>query len=163
MKPVTLEPAELAMCRMMGNLRTHASRIAHSRQKDPSGNKPEGFDENGFIGEYAFCKQNNLFFDITAMPRNGGYDCIYLGQRIDVKTTEYVNGKLMVLDIGNEDVDVYVLAILDGDTVLFPGYCTANRLKKDGQRMVNNDGSYRYEMTQDQLTKWKSVNKSVDI
>lgn len=155
MDAVKLDPIELAACRMMGNLRSHASRINGSKVSFYNGNDPLDTDEDGFIGEYAFCKANNLFFDITAKPRLGGYDCIYKGQRIDVKTTRWTHGKLMVKDINNTDIDVYVLVILEDNTIRFPGYCTINRLKEEGARLLNSDGSYRYEMTQDKLSPWK--------
>lgn len=154
MNPVVLHPAEVAVCKMMGNLRSHASRVAGSKSSS-FGNAIEN-DEDGFIGEYAFCKANNLFPDITGIPRRRGYDCLFKGHRIDVKTTKYKNGKLMVYDSNNTEVDVYVMAIVDGDTVTFPGYCTVKRFYEESAKFANSDGqTFRYEMTQDKLTPWK--------
>lgn len=155
MKPVTLDPVELAMCRMMGNLRSHASRVADSNTSQLGRRNVIDMDENGFIGEYAFAKYHNLFFDITAKPRRKGYDFLFQGKRIDVKTTDYGNGKLMVRDIDNTDIDVYVLAVFDGETVSFPGYCSVSRLKAEADRLPNTDGTFRYEMIQEELTPWK--------
>lgn len=155
MKPVTLTDEEMIACRLMGNMRTFGSIAGQSRSTPYNGWELAELNQDSFIGEYAFCKHWNLFFDITATPRRGGYDCVLHGQRMDIKTTQYLNGKLMVKDIGNNDIDVYVLALLDGNTVSFPGYCAAKRLKTDAARMQNQDGSFRFEMEQSQLTPWK--------
>lgn len=160
MKPVTLEPAEMAACRMMGNLRTHACRVAGSKKGGDFGGDPIEWDENGFIGEYAFCKAHNLFFDITGIPRKHGYDCIKDGKRVDVKTTTWKNGVLLVYESHNRDVDVYVMAILDGLTVHFPGYCGADKFYKYATRIENTSRdrngnvSYRYELPQELLSRW---------
>lgn len=156
MKPVTLTDADLIACRLIGNLRTLGWIAGKANYTPYNSQDVIGMNEDGFIGEYAFCKANNLFFDITSQPRRGGYDCLFHGQRIDVKTTLWETGKLMVKDIGNEDVDVYVLAIFNGQTVTFPGYCTAQRLRRDGKRYNNPDGTHGYEMLQSELTPWKN-------
>lgn len=155
MKPVTLTEDELIACRLMGNMRTFGSIAGNSRSTPYNGWELADINQDSFTGEYAFCKYWNLFFDITATPRRGGYDCVLHGQRMDIKTTQYLDGKLMVKDIGNDDIDVYVLALLDGNTVHFPGYCSAKRLKAEADRLPNRDGTFRFEMEQFKLSPWK--------
>jgi hypothetical protein len=56
-------------------------------------------DLEGMCGEIAFCKLFNVYpdMDVDRMPPHPLYDCILPGDiRVDVKTTKYETGKLLV-------------------------------------------------------------------
>lgn len=153
---VTLDSGEMAVCRMMGNMRYHACRIANSGATPYGTKDPYEVDEDGFIGEYAFCKRFNLFFDITAKPRKGGIDCVYDGRRIDVKSTRRLDDRVLVKITDNSEVDLYVFAFIEGNTVTFPGYVTRSRIMAEGIKKPNPDGTFYYEMNKTDLTQWKT-------
>ena len=113
-------------------------------------------DIDGIIGEYAFCRWRNIFFDPIPQASPGGYDCITNdGIRIDVKTTRLSHGRLMVNLKDNPDVDLYVLAIIDGHKVKFPGYAPKKFLCQESN-IVNPTGKKQvYALQQHQLrTTW---------
>ena len=85
-------------------------------------------DEDGFIGEYAFCKLMNICPDLDVSARKGSCDCIFANKRVDVKTTRYRNGRLIRSQKENNDVDVLVLAVLDLPFVCFPGWAFREQL-----------------------------------
>jgi hypothetical protein len=119
---------------------------------------PLEIDELGVMGEYAFCKHFNIFFDPTTYARAGGADCVLRGQRIDVKTTAYLDGKLIATVKGNTDIDVFVLAIArdGGSEFVFPGYISAKRFYKE-ENLTNLGHGSTYAVTQDRLSPWKEA------
>ena len=151
---VELTDVELIFCKTAAGLRTITARAANvkdARIGDLSGLQ---MDEDGMIGEYAFCKKMNIFPDLIPGPRSGSYDCIFMGKRIDVKTTRRKNGRLLSTLKDNDDVDIYVLAIIDGNTVRFPGFALKKEfcIKDNHVQLGHGIG---YGMTQDKLRPWK--------
>ena len=80
-------------------------------------------DLEGVCGEMAFCKLFNVYPDLDTdrPPPHPLYDCVLSdGSRIDVKTTKYENGKLLVDSRKGKEktdsVDFYALMI-----GVFPG------------------------------------------
>ena len=126
---VELTHEELLVCRFMGALRTLNNRIANV---SITGSTDED-DETGMIGEYAFGKHYNLFMDITLHPRKGGGDFVRNGKIIDVKATKRPDGNLItpLAKQGTTDVDVYVLAIVQGNVVDLIGYATRDDFLQD--------------------------------
>lgn len=157
---VELNPIEIAVCNMMGNMRSFACRLANSKPgvtvQSAKDKGRDGIlnDEEGFIGEYAFCKYWNIFPDITAIPRKGSPDCKLKGKMFDVKATTYKNGRLQVKGF-NKDVEVFALAIVDGTTVTFPGYIYAKNLYKDENLVDKGFEEPTYAVTQDKLLQWE--------
>jgi len=155
MPPITLTKSEIAFCRMLGNMRTMMNREADIKDVQLMGMDA---DEIGVIGEYAFCKLNNIFFNPTVQPRSGSYDFVFRGLRFDMKTTARLDGKLLATLKINKDVDVFSLAILDKQTVSFPGSYWA----RDMYRPENlNDLGHgpTYVIPQSKLLKWKTNEK----
>ena len=151
---VHLSDAEMMFCKMSAGLRTITARAANvkdARMGDLSGLQ---MDEDGMIGEYAFCKKMNIFPDLIPGPRSGSYDCIFMGKRIDVKTTRHKNGHLLATMKNNEDVDIYVLDIIDGNAVTFPGYARKTELCIEGNQIQLGHG-IGYGITQNKLRFWK--------
>lgn len=115
---------EVWACKMMGGFRGAMARRLSVTDRKMAKLSGQQIDEDGLIGEYAFCKTFNAFCDFVPDPRSGSADCVIGGYRIDVKSTRRANGRLLVTLKENTDVDIYVLAIIEENTVRFPGYAT---------------------------------------
>lgn len=154
---VQLTMAEIAVCRMLGNARTIAARAGSVNDKQMGKQPAFEIDEDGVIGEYAFCKAKNIFFDPSASPRSGSYDCVLMGKRLDIKTTRYAQGRLAVTTKRNPDVDIFVLALYDPAThkVTFPGYVLADRLYQS-ENLKDLGHGQSYVMEQSKLNQWKT-------
>lgn len=151
---VILNEIELATCRLFGNLRSMTSRSHNVNDVQMGKNDPLLIDEIGIIGEYAFCKYWNIFFDVSMNPRSGGRDCLLNNKRFDIKSTTYKNGKLIRTLKENEDVDYYALAIVDKNIVIFPGYASKNQLCQSKNVKDLGYGN-SYVMEQSELTPWR--------
>jgi hypothetical protein len=74
-------------------------------------------DLEGMCGEIGFCKLFNVYpdMDVDRMPPHPLHDCILSnGMRVDVKTTKYENGKLLVdarKGKKTDGVDLYALMV----------------------------------------------------
>ena len=149
-----LNEVEMMTINMLANLRGIGARIKGVRDAKVSDKNNSEIDFEGLLGEYAFCKMFNLFFEISPMPRSGSYDCIWNGRRIDLKTTTYLDGSLLGNVKRNEDVDVYVLCTIDiqrhGVEVCFPGWLYSEELY-DSANLTTLRGSPVYLVKQDKL------------
>lgn len=152
-----LSDAELNVLRIIANLRGLVARANNLTNLKVSDNQNQDVEFDGLIGEYAFCKMNNLFLDIVPQPRSGSYDCLFHGQRLDIKSTRYKNGVLLGNSNRNPDVDVYVLCIIDGMNVHFPGYALSDELYNEEN--LTTLGKYDtpvYALDQSKLHKFKT-------
>lgn len=154
---VHLNDSEIAICRMLGNLRSMVARGSAVKDRKMGSQSGIDIDEDGVMGEYAFCKHFNIFFDPSASPRSGSYDCLFKGHRIDIKTTRYRTGKLTSTLKINPDVDIYVLAIIDEKSVDFVGWLKSKDLCKS-ENIVNLGHGDGYAVSQENLKKWKKTN-----
>jgi hypothetical protein len=151
---VTLDNLEMATCRLLGNLKTAATRGAGVTDAQMGKQNPLDIDEMGVIAEFAFCKHYNIFFNPAIHARSGTYDCILKGKRIDIKSTARPDGRLIATIKGNPDIDVFVLAIVMGNIVRFPGYIAAKILYQDNNLTDLGHGR-TYAVDQGMLTPWK--------
>lgn len=152
---VVLSASEMMTCRLLGNFKSAATRGAGVADAQMGKQNPLDIDEMGVMAEYAFCKYHNIFFDPTVHARSGTYDCVLKGKRVDVKSTNYPDGKLIATIKGNADVDVFVLAVITGNVVRFPGYISAKLLYQDSN-LTNLGHGTTYAIDQGMLTPWKN-------
>lgn len=91
--------------RFLNNVRK--SRVANHLSKGD----PVECEITSYRGELAVAKALNLFPDLTTFNRTGGHDLMtHNGLRIDVKTTAYKNGNLVISSKKDaEQSDIYVL------------------------------------------------------
>lgn len=150
---ITLSDADMAMARLIGNLRSVVNRCAKISDPRVTGD-PLDIDENGMIAEFAFCKRWNVFLDPTPRIRSGGYDCILNKKKIDVKGTGLKNGRLLKTMKENEEVDCYALGIVDGNTVTFPGWAYSTELCQE-KNIINLGHGPCYALDQKYLRQWK--------
>jgi len=151
---ITLSDSELMTCRVIGNMRSLCAR--GNQVNDAIMNDGFGMvmDEVGVIGEYAFCKLQNIFFDPSVSPRSGSYDCVFMGFRFDIKTTTRQDGRLLATKKRNPDVDAFALAIVNGNEVSFPGFYLAKDLYVESNLKDLGHGE-GYAVPQSMLKRWK--------
>ena len=154
---VTLTDQDFVMCRLIGNMRTLVARNNHVGDKKMGNQSGFQIDEDGVLGEFAFCKHFNVFFDLGVSPRSGSFDCILRGKRIDVKTTRYKTGKLLATTKVNPDVDIYVLAILDNHDITFVGWIEKEELISE-KNLKDLGRGLGYSLEQNEL---KSFHKTI--
>ena len=149
---ISLSEQEVATINILAALRSLTARNSNVKDLKRSDLSGSEIDSDGLIAEYAFCKHKNVFPDLIPSPRSGSCDAIVNGLRIDIKSTRYSNGRLLVTLKDNPDVDIYVLAIIDKNNVTFAGWeykknvCIPENIRNLGK----GDG---YVVDQDKLRK----------
>ena len=149
---VTLSDSELAICKLIGNLRTISSRV--NDVADAGINTSLETDEDGVMAEFAFCKWRNIFFNPEISPKKHTFDCLLMDKRMDIKSTRHAGGRLLATLKINPDIDVFVLAIISGRDVEFPGYIKASELYKP-ENIIDVGYGKTYGVAQEDLTLWK--------
>ena len=154
MPKIIIQPDELLTCQILGRMRSLIARGAGI--KDVKMGNQDGADADvlGIVAEYAFSKQFNTFPDIGLTPRSGSYDGVLKGIRYDIKATNYKTGKLLCTTKENTDIDIYVLAIVDGVSVDFVGYAKSKDLRKE-ENLTDLGHGKGYALNQDKLTRFK--------
>jgi hypothetical protein len=153
-EPITNEL--MVWATMMGSLRSSCARdggVTDRKMGDQNGVKG---DIDGVLAELAFCKNRNVWPDLTIYRRSGMSDCILIGKRIDIKATRYPNGKLLATLKDNPDVDIYVLAIIHEDRIDFPGFATSRDLRRE-ENKKNLGHGVGYVLDQSKLRQWKDA------
>ncbi len=129
---ITLDSWEIKIGTWIGQKRYELARQAgvKSYQKNIGKSWTE-MDVMGTLGELAFAKLCNLYFPLTEPITQKSQPDFILpnGWKVDVKTTEYMTGKLLmsVKEIKNP-VDIYVLMIDKRPTFHYAGYLMADQL-----------------------------------
>lgn len=124
---VTLNNAEMSIANYFGKLRYENARskgIIDRRMAPPKMTNYE-IDLEGFAAEMAFCKIANCYPDLDNRVDNG-YDCVWQGRKVDVKTTRYKTGKLLATLKDNKNADLYVLMIGEFPTYRLAGVIEAS-------------------------------------
>ena len=119
---VELSPDEITICQILGRMRSLIARGANVR--DAKIGNQDGMDADviGMMAEYAFAKQMNCFPDLGLSPRSGSADGLLKGKTYDIKSTQYKTGKLLATKKVNDDVDFYVLAVVNENSVDIIGW-----------------------------------------
>ena len=159
MKTVAIIPDMRLIASLLGGMRAMVNRKDGVADRKIGPQNGLQADQDAIIGELAFAMLHNCWPDLSLTPRSGSFDVLLKGKRIDVKTTRRKDGRLVATTKTNPDVDVYVLAILDEEQVLFPGYATASELCHES-RLTNLGHGPTYAMDQAALRPWKDGQKS---
>jgi hypothetical protein len=151
---VSLDPSEVMICNLVGRMRSIIARGCGVRDAKIGPQDGAEADVIGVMAEFAFAKKYNVFPDLGLSPRSGGRDGTVAGKRYDIKATKHKNGRLLCTTKKNNDVDIYVLAIVDGANIVFPGYATSQELCNENNLIDLGHGT-GYALTQDRLNKLK--------
>ena len=115
---VVLSKVEQRLAEHVAKMRYRYNRQQKVRDAKIGPQSTEMTDLNGIGGELAFCKAMNIYPDITTDGGHPKFDCTIKGDKWDVKTTEYPDGRLLVKPTkSNKRCSFYVLV-----TGRFPDY-----------------------------------------
>ena len=154
-----MTPSESAIALTLAVMRNTTARQNNVADKQMGKQDPIQIDRDGILAEMAFGKQFNLYPDLSVYPRKGGADLItHNGMKIDVKATRYKSGRLLIhIDKPVEEVDIYVLGIVDGDDVDLVGYIkSAEAIQPQNLNDLGHGSGYVIE--QSNLKKFKESN-----
>jgi hypothetical protein len=153
---VTLDDGEMATAHFLATTRRLTAQAAKVKDKRYRGNiSAIGMDILGTVSELAWSKQWGIYPDLSPSPRRGGVDSFVNGKRIDIKATHHQNGRLIAPIHKDADaVDVYVLAIVDENTVDFVGYAYSHELFSD-QALVDLGQGLTHVLPQSKLHRFK--------
>jgi hypothetical protein len=148
---VQLNPYEMLAAKNFANLRMIANRanaVANAKMG------PQSDDETdliGIIAEIAWAKWKNVYFDVSISPRAGSYDNVTQNERVDIKATTRPNGRLLATaKKKHEDVDVFVLGIVQDTSTRFVGWAYRSELICD-KNLTNLGYGPTYALDQNSL------------
>ena len=151
MKRIILNSAEQIVCKSLALMRYEIAR-AVNRKDQQIGKQPSWqTDEDGIGGEIAASRLLNVYPNLVLKP-DAGWDILYQGTKIDVKTTRYINGRLLAkLNSRDEEVDAYLLV-----TGTFPEYNVIGYASRDSllspENIIDLGHGKGYGLSQEQLT-----------
>lgn len=154
MKSVPITHDLRVLASIIGGFRSLVARNAGVRDAKIGPQSGLEGDQDGILGELAFCQLMNVWPDLGLSPRSGSADALVQDKRVDIKTTRHRSGRLLATLKGNPDVDIYVLAIIGDDAVHFPGYALKQELINENRIRDLGHGA-GYVMDQTELRKFK--------
>lgn len=133
MYEVTLNEAEQRLTEYVAKKRTAYHQHDENKLKNHLNHwdwTQDEVDIEGFGGEIAYCKLMNIYPDLDVELSTPDYDCISTeGEKIDVKTTRYRDGHLIVpVNKITHPADKYVLVTGEFPVYNIVGQCDADQL-----------------------------------
>jgi hypothetical protein len=150
MTEIILDDHEMIMVRIVGIMRQHANISAKVKDMKRDTRSGEEIHMNGFMAEYAFGKWKNLFVDLSTKMRSGGYDLKDKHFKFDIKTTRMKNPSLNVMPKPNDEIDIYILSTIQGNSVLFLGWCEKHEIIKE-ENLTNFGYGSLYSLPKEKL------------
>lgn len=129
-------------------------RTALNRSAGTFTDAPTYADIEGILGEYAFCMYAGIdtapIFDTSLRSSLDGTDsgdAVYNGMNIDVKTTKYANGSLLIkkYKLDNPNIDAYVLITGYFGRYEFKGFITVKEIKENVHLYEDKGDYYKIE------------------
>lgn len=151
-----LDAGEMAVAQVLAAMRNGINRASGVANKRIGPQSDYQTDLDGLVAEIAFAKWRNVAPDLSVRPRAGSADAVVDKARVDVKSTRRKDGRLLAArgKATHNDVDIYVLAIVEDNVVNFPGWAKASDLLKD-ENLIDLGHGKGYAMTQEQLRPFK--------
>ena len=161
---VTLSSDELAVVRFMATQRDHNNRFVPDKFQAPTSSvKTSEASWLGVAAEFAFCKLFNIFPDLamhnekhSSQGTDDG-DCSYQGQRIDVKNTHYINGKLMIVPWKKPSCFAYALMVGKPPTYVFKGFFKASEAITPARLQIVTGTNKAYVVHQHELKEFNQL------
>ncbi len=149
---IELTACEMAIANVVAAMRTTCNRAAGIAENKIGSHSSYQMDVDGFAAELAFCKAMNLHPDLSVVNQSLTHDCVARnGKTIDVKTTRYESGRLLVTPNKKESqTQLYVLVVGTAPAFNVIGYASKEEVFADrNYRELN--GRWSYIMEQSQL------------
>lgn len=160
---VELTESELKLADRIARERHESNRDSNVPDQKIGPQSDYDTDYNGIIGELAVGKLLNVYPDFAIEPSSGGTDLTLQGVTIDVKTTEYTDGKLLapIWKQHKDHADVFVMVTVDwsdGDMqeIAVPGATEAETLFSD-ENVINLGHGPTFGMEQGELSSLTDV------
>jgi hypothetical protein len=142
---IELTQMEWLAARIIGTTRREVNRASGVIDRQLGKQDPIEIEVDGIAAEMAMHRMLNRYpvdvFDVR--PRSGSADL----DRVDVKSTRLPYGRLLATVKDNEDVDVYVLAVIRPPFIEMRGWAYAHELKRD-ENLTNLGHGPTYAMEQ---------------
>ena len=155
---IELTPPEILVCQCIGRMRSLIARSANVKDQKIGNQNGSNADVQGFIAEYAFAKQFNVFPDLGLIPRSGSCDGKLKGVAYDIKSTHIKSGHLLATKKVNPDVDMYVLCVVTKNQVDIKGYIfKKDFIKPENLKRFGNATHESYCVEQSALKPFKPI------
>lgn len=152
---VKLTESEMRVARWISKSKYENCRKENVRESSMDSNKTEmEVSDEGYLGEFAFCKLFNLWPDLTVdnKSKKRGTDTGDLilpnGKTVDVKSTPYLSGKLIERPWARIHSDYYALMTGKDDTFIFRGFIESSKVICPQSRLENFYGKPAYVVEQ---------------
>lgn len=153
-KVVSLNRLECLIVRMTAEarIRNNQNQNVPNERKGKQGDRY--LETNGMGGEFAFCKAFGIFPDFT-LPQKAikrpAADVHFFGGTLDIKTTHYENGRLIVeMHKKNKRCDYYALVVGELPQYSIIGWATGEEVFLD-RNIIDLGYGDLYALEQDQL------------
>jgi hypothetical protein len=155
---VTLLDIEIKIAKYVAHERiVNASQTTYHRGKMSNLDDLE-MNHEGMMAEIAFCKLFNIYPDMNATPRRSKDDfgdCILHGLRVDVKSTKYHKGKLLVTRWNHCNSDAFVLMTGGKGKYIFRGFAKSSDVVSS-KTLIDLGYGLTYHMNQKDLKDYKT-------
>lgn len=152
---ITLNAAEQKLAAYLGTMRDRHSRDLFGAKSQRADASRTDLDINieGVAAEIAWCRMNGVYPDTDTDKRPDASDAVTKdGYRVDVKTTKYEHGKMLItITKTGEGVDYYCLMIGTFPTYRLAGYIKASDAIQP-ENIDNNMPKPCYAIPQSRLT-----------
>jgi hypothetical protein len=151
---ITLNKAEQKLAFYLGAERLRRNQEERVRNARRGPQSDESISIEGIAGEIAFCKLMNVYPDTDTEGDRPPFDATLPdGRTVDVKTTKYPDGKLLVVPKKkNDPADIYALMIGEMPTYDFVGHLSASEVFIDA-RLADTGYGLSYTAKQGELDK----------
>ena len=169
---VELNDAEQRLCRYMATKRHQVSRESSVPNSRKGPQSDEFTDLNGIGGEISFCRLFNCYPDLSVyartssnsrrtssggslsgtgeeLPKDTG-DVNLNGVKIDIKTTHYATGRLLVAPWKSDDIKYYALMVGKFPLYTFKGFSNYHTIVQE-ENLINLGHGEVYVLGQDRL------------
>ncbi len=142
---IQLTDMEWVAARIIGVTRRSINRARQTIDRQMGKQDPIEIEVDGVAAEFALHRYLNRYpTDVfITTPRAGSADL----DRIDIKSTRHFNGRLLATTKENNDVDVYVLAVIEPPYVELRGWTYASDLRAE-ENLIDLGHGVGYGMNQ---------------
>ena len=149
---IELTASEMAIANVVAAMRTTCNRAANIVERKIGSHSSYQMDVDGFAAELAFCKAMNLHPDLSVVNQSLTHDCVARnGKTIDVKTTRYESGRLLVApNKKDSQTQIYVLVVGTAPAFDVIGYASKEEVF-DARNYRELNGRWSYILEQSQL------------
>lgn len=112
---IELSEIEQNLAKIIAQKRFSNNRNNNIKNSKRGSQSDETTDLEGIAAEIAFCKIHNIYPDFTIFTRSTKSDKgdarLANGMTVDIKTTKYINGKLIAVPWKEPNVDLFALMV----------------------------------------------------